>query len=378
MATSRGITDTKTYDRDDVIERYGIAPEQIPDFWGLKGDTSDNIPGVPGIGDKTASDLLQKFGSLEAVLDSVDQISGAKRKQNLTEHAEAARISKRLATAQRDVPVDLDLRAELAKAPDRSQLRDTFRRFELREPLRRLEEALGEQDAAPLPASEQQVVAELREATLADLAGLPAEEEVAVALRPPETPEGELLPVDTTSRFAAATDGAVLTGPCEDPAEVVEALVDHALVAHDAKALGTVPATLGHDTLLGAYLLEPARRAFPLRELTEERGLATDVGDPAAADAVLLRELAAWQRERIDERGLRPVPRRDRAAARRRPALDGALGGQAQRAAPRRGRRARAHGGRASSSARSGSSPAPSSSSARPSSSARCCSSSSA
>ena len=68
MTTSRGITDTKVYDRDGVIDRYGIPPELVPDFIGLKGDTSDNIPGVPGIGDKTAADLLQRFGSLEEVL----------------------------------------------------------------------------------------------------------------------------------------------------------------------------------------------------------------------------------------------------------------------------------------------------------------------
>ena len=68
MSTSRGVTDTKVYDRDGVIERYGIPPELVPDFIGLKGDTSDNIPGVPGIGDKTAADLLQKFGDLEGVL----------------------------------------------------------------------------------------------------------------------------------------------------------------------------------------------------------------------------------------------------------------------------------------------------------------------
>src|SRR6188768_1268017 len=67
MTTSRGITDTKVYDREGVIDRYGIPPEKIPDFIGLKGDTSDNIPGVPGIGDKTAAELLQKFGDLEGV-----------------------------------------------------------------------------------------------------------------------------------------------------------------------------------------------------------------------------------------------------------------------------------------------------------------------
>src|SRR5262249_38929792 len=107
MTTSRGITDTRIYDRDGVIDRYGVPPELVPDLIGLKGDTSDNIPGVPGIGDKTAAQLLQQFGSLETVLDSVDEISGAKRKQNLTEHAEDARISKRLATIQDEIDTGL-------------------------------------------------------------------------------------------------------------------------------------------------------------------------------------------------------------------------------------------------------------------------------
>ena len=134
MTTSRGITDTRVYDREGVIDRYGIPPELIPDFIGLKGDTSDNIPGVPGIGDKTAAELLQRFGSLEEVLEHIDDISGAKRKQNLTEHADDARLSKELATAKRDIAVELDLGEFAAAAPDRSQLRDTFRKFELREP----------------------------------------------------------------------------------------------------------------------------------------------------------------------------------------------------------------------------------------------------
>ena len=117
MTTSRGITDTKVYDREGVIDRYGIPPELIPDFIGLKGDTSDNIPGVPGIGDKTASELLQRFGDLETVLASVDQISGAKRKQNLTEHADAARLSKQLATIVYDVPSSSTSRRRSPAAP---------------------------------------------------------------------------------------------------------------------------------------------------------------------------------------------------------------------------------------------------------------------
>ncbi len=68
MTTSRGVTDTKIYDHDGVVERYGVPPDRVTDFIGLKGDTSDNIPGVPGIGDKTAAQLLQQFGDLEGVL----------------------------------------------------------------------------------------------------------------------------------------------------------------------------------------------------------------------------------------------------------------------------------------------------------------------
>src|ERR671930_1954465 len=183
MATSRGITDTKVYDRQAVIDRYGIPPETNPDFYGLKGDTSDNIPGVPGIGDKTASELLQRFGDLEEVLAHIDEISGAKRKQNLTEHADDARLSKELATLQRGIDCDIDALAEVAREPDRSRLRDVFREFELRDPLRRLEEALGDAEAAaPAPAAERTLTAPVRAAGLADVAALP-DGEVTIAVR---------------------------------------------------------------------------------------------------------------------------------------------------------------------------------------------------
>ena len=198
------MTDTKVYDRQGVIDRYGIPPELIPDFIGLKGDTSDNIPGVPGIGDKTASDLLQRFGDLETVLASVDEISGAKRKQNLTEHADAARLSKQLATMVRDVPVDIDLEVEMTREVDRSGVRPVFRDWELRDPLRRLEEALAllEMEEIPRPEAAEARTIEAREGTPADVAKLPGEELVLVA-SPPDIPEGELLPAETGWRFAA-------------------------------------------------------------------------------------------------------------------------------------------------------------------------------
>jgi DNA polymerase-1 len=307
MATARGITDTKLYDRQAVVDRYGIAPELIPDFYGLKGDTSDNIPGVPGIGDKTASQLLQTYGDLEGVLASIDQISGAKRKQNLVEHAEDARISKVLATMRRDLPVDLDVVEAASRTPDRSRLRDVFREFELRDPLRRLEEVLGEDEAAPAPVASTTLTARVRPGTLAAVAGI-AGDELVLAARPPEIPEGELLAVDSSWRFAVAGADEVVTGAMDDPAQLVAAAGDRAVVAYDAKALGSVPPNLVHDALLGAYLLEPARRGYPLRELLEERGLAAvGVEDPVAAEALLVGELSAWQREQIDARGLRTV-----------------------------------------------------------------------
>jgi DNA polymerase-1 len=304
MTTSRGITDTRVYDREGVIERYGIPPELIPDFIGLKGDTSDNIPGVPGIGDKTAAELLRRFGSLEAVLEHVEEISGAKRKQNLTEHAEAARVSKRLATAKRDIPLALDLARFVAAPADRSRLRETFRQFELREPLRRLEEALGSAEAAaPAPAAERALRARVRRVPLAELARADGRE-VAVALRPPEPGEGELFAAGSHRWGAFPGGGEVLVGEAGSPEELVAALGPRPVVAHDAKALGRVPENLAHDTEIGAYLLEPARRAYPFRELTEERGLAAEVEDEAGADAVLVAALAAWQREEIRARGL--------------------------------------------------------------------------
>jgi len=313
MATARGITETKLYDRQAVIDRYGLPPESIPDFYGLKGDTSDNIPGIPGIGEKTASDLIQRFGGLEQVLAHVDEISGPKRKQNLLEHAEDARMSKSLATVQRDLALDFDPGGEAAREPDRSRLREVFRRYELRDPLRRLEEALGEVELAKTTSSDEvRLTAHMRHGAVADIARLAAAsdaaaQELCVAVSSIEAPEGELFAEGSPWRFAIGSKGSVLVGDCAGPEEVAVACGERPVVAHDAKALGLVPPGLVHDTLLGAYLLEPARRGYPFDELCEERGLAADVEDPVAAQALLLGALATWQREQIAERELQPV-----------------------------------------------------------------------
>jgi DNA polymerase-1 len=344
MATSRGITETKIYDRDAVIERYDIPPELIPDFYGLKGDTSDNIPGVPGIGDKTASDLLQRFETLEGVLASIDEISGAKRKQNLTEHADNARMSKELATAVRDVPIEIDLHDAVSAPPDRSRLRETFREFELRDPLRRIEEALADQDEGEVPRSVTEVTLEVRavevppselerlvaaparrgaqragrndglgDAQVGELAALAAERPGA----PEDEVEGEAVPSHLQPLGFAAFAGGdeVLVGQTETLAALTLSWGSRPVVAHDWKtiATGEEPCDappLEHDTMVAAYLLDPAGRAYPLLEIAEREGIGAAVtgegnGYASLAErAVLTRELASRQRVEIEEQGL--------------------------------------------------------------------------
>src|SRR5881394_3167363 len=115
MMTPRGVADVNVYTPERVEARYGVTPEQVPDFIGLKGDTSDNIPGVPGIGDKTAGQLIAQYGSLEGVIEHASELSPARRK-NVLEFADQARRSKELATMRRDLDLDCDP-AELVLAP---------------------------------------------------------------------------------------------------------------------------------------------------------------------------------------------------------------------------------------------------------------------
>src|SRR5215204_261367 len=251
MSTGRGITDTKIYDRDAVIDRYGIPPELVPDFVGLKGDTSDNIPGVPGIGDKTASQLLQEWGDLEGVLANIDSISGAKRKQNLAEHADNARISKELATAQRDIELDIDVVHVAAREPDRSRLRETFREFELRAPLERLEEALGEAGAAPAERVEKLIEVEARTVPLTELGSLDGELVAVAALRPGEDPDQIAPPApDPDEELELAEDAALEAAEVETP--VVADSSGQSSFDFDATAQGplTVAAWAGEEVLV--------------------------------------------------------------------------------------------------------------------------------
>lgn len=114
----------------EVLERFGVPPELVADLLGLAGDTADNIPGVPGIGEKTAADLIQRYGSMERVLRWKDQVKGKKRRENLREYEEQARLSKRLATLRDDLEFEVSLSDLQRQKPNLSTLLPLLRELE--------------------------------------------------------------------------------------------------------------------------------------------------------------------------------------------------------------------------------------------------------
>jgi DNA polymerase-1 len=287
MMTPRGVADVNVYTPDRVEARYGIRPDQVPDFIGLKGDTSDNIPGVPGIGDKTAGQLIAQYGSLEEVLEHVDELSPARRK-NLTEHAEQARQSKELATMRRDLQLDCDPAELVLLPPDRSELREMFRRFEFRN-------LLGRVDI-------------LDEAVPAQAMRMPGTE---VAWREGEFPEvkGRAALAISDGRFALAQeDDGVIIGSWEPAYELRLDRAD--LIAHDFKALPRLTMEPAEDTMLLAYLIEPGRAAYELDDLAAEYGVEPIPTPPTDEETAALvrhaetpRRLAPTMLERVRERG---------------------------------------------------------------------------
>ncbi|MDP4143846.1 MAG: DNA polymerase I [Bacillota bacterium] len=109
VINKKGMTEKEIYDKKRMIEEFGVTPQQFIDVKGLMGDKSDNIPGVPGVGEKTAYKLIQEYGSLENVLQNIEKVNGKKIKENLMEYSEQAVFSKKLATIMTNVPVEIDL-----------------------------------------------------------------------------------------------------------------------------------------------------------------------------------------------------------------------------------------------------------------------------
>ena len=155
MLTKRGISQMETYDEEAVKERFGVGPQHVTDIKGLAGDTSDNIPGVPGIGEKTAVKLIRALGHLEDILEKADSIKSKRTKRLLKEHEEQARLSKRLATIDREVPIEFSFEEFLVEEPNWPALVNLLKRLELKTLMKRIEDRLQEKgDAASSAALE--------------------------------------------------------------------------------------------------------------------------------------------------------------------------------------------------------------------------------
>lgn len=137
--TKKGVSEIEVYNYDRMVEEYGVTPTQFIDVKGLMGDKSDNIPGVPGVGEKTAFKLIKEYGSVEAVLENIDNISGKKLKENLTEYSEQAIFSKKLATIMTNVSIDFDL-DEIKSKDDynKDQLKALFTKLQMKSILDKL------------------------------------------------------------------------------------------------------------------------------------------------------------------------------------------------------------------------------------------------
>lgn len=147
VINKKGMTEKEIYDKDRMLLDYGVTPKQFIDVKGLMGDSSDNIPGVPGIGEKTALKLIKEYGSVENVLMNIENISGKKIKENLMEYREQAVFSKKLATIITNVPIEIDL--ESIKSKDSfnvKSVREMFLKLEFKSLMNKIPDSEAEED----------------------------------------------------------------------------------------------------------------------------------------------------------------------------------------------------------------------------------------
>ncbi|MBM3156436.1 MAG: DNA polymerase I, partial [Chloroflexi bacterium] len=205
-------SDTQIYDEVAVQERYELSPGQLADLKGLKGDPSDNIPGVPGIGEKTATKLIKQFGSIEGIYQHLDEVAPPKAQESLRQNEAAAHQSKELATIDAGVPIEFDLDNCRVSSYERSRVTELFRELEFTTLLSKLPEAIGaavEQEVRPIV--EAQVSKEAADYGIVDT--IEALEEVIRAL---SAAESFTFDVETTSiepRQAALVGISLSTSP---------------------------------------------------------------------------------------------------------------------------------------------------------------------
>jgi DNA polymerase I len=318
----RGISDIALMDEAAVEERFGLPPSKYLEYVALKGDSSDNIPGVPGVGEKTATRLVQEFGSVEELLTRTDELKG-KLKDNIEAAGDRLALNKNLARIVTDVVLDIEPGDAVMGEWDVEEVRRLFTSLEFRSLFDRLME-LAKDVKPKIEVAEL----DLRQVEPEELAGLLADGPVGVSIREEE----DVLVGLAVSAGGAQAAYAALPGP----GRVADRLADPETRkwTHDAKALervtlraGAVLEGVAFDTMLAGYLLEPGTADYPLTALCE-RYLGTDLFGPdeeeaatgaeaqlftddpwrrVASEAAAVALLAPVLEEQIDRQGLRTL-----------------------------------------------------------------------
>lgn len=277
--TKKGISELERYDTLYFKEKYGLEPVQLIDLKGLMGDASDNIPGVPGVGEKTAAKLLSQFGSVETVLSHIDEVSGKKLQEKLRNYAAQAALSKKLATIITDMPLDYDAEAFKVHA-NVSEVRNFCKKHDFRSIIPQLaifaqdkDEAFGfgvvEECELELPTAETIFTKEAAEQLVQQLHtdGKMVFHAVYSGTVPHLQLDG-LYIADLTKRVFFVSKESLAFMP------LTALLADDTLmkITHDFKTLYKTGVTINgaiFDTMLAAYLLEPTRSGYNVSELAD-------------------------------------------------------------------------------------------------------------
>jgi len=285
-------------DQTNASERLGVPPKQVVDFLALVGDTSDNIPGVKGVGDKTALQLLETYGDLETILARAADIPGKRPREALLQNAENARLSRQLVTLQRDVPVELDLEQLRVRTPDTDTLATLFTELEFRTLIPKLSDlssvgvvrpaepapaARAPQLADPRllddPAELPAVIEELRRARLVSIRTEPGLAGLSFATAPSRS---WYLPLSHRAREGEFDSVPPRNLPPlgSDALAGVRALLADAAVrkaGHDIKATWVALADAGvqldgvaYDAMVASFVLDPGNRSHALDDLARE------------------------------------------------------------------------------------------------------------
>lgn len=266
LMNKKGITEMDTYNPDRVRERWGVDPEQLIDVKGLMGDASDNIPGVPGVGEKTAIKLIQEFGSLENLYDHLEQVSGKKVVERLGENRDQAFMSRDLARIVRDMDVVFDLEDCRRKQPDIKTLRDLYRKLEFNSLLQALEAETVSESFLDQPVEVQELDSE--EEAVRFMAASEESQPVAVLLEAdyhhPMWGKIQDIYLEKGGRVYHLEAGEKSAGKLEWLRPFLES-PSLPKVFHNAKfaqvllrRYGISLQGIAGDTLLGAYVFDPA------------------------------------------------------------------------------------------------------------------------